>query len=67
MERAYKQKLHSNVQINFSRAGEISYWAKKLNIESHELQKQFEHFDFSMSKVIAHYQNGNHITNNNND
>lgn len=51
-----KEKLDSNIQVNFNKSKEVDYWAKKLNISSIELQKKFEQFDFSISKLIAYYQ-----------
>jgi len=49
-----KEKLNSNVQVNFNGSTEIAYWSKKYNISQSLLQQIFQDNGFSMSKTI-HY------------
>ena len=51
----YQEKLNPNVQVNFNKSKEISYWAKKMNMDSLQLQKKFQEFG-SISKTIAYCQ-----------
>ena len=51
-----KEKLNENVQVNFNKSPEISYWAKKLNMNEMELQKTFKEMGSSISKTIAYCQ-----------
>lgn len=55
----HKEKLNANVQVNFNKSTEISYWAKKLNMNEMELQRKFEEMGSSISKTIAFCQQGN--------
>ena len=52
----HKEKLNDNVQVNFNKSSEISYWAKKLNMNELELQKKFQEMGSSISKTIAYCQ-----------
>jgi len=47
-----KEKLNSNVQVNFNGSREIAYWSKKYNISQDILQKIFEDSGYSISKTI---------------
>lgn len=49
-----KEKLNSNVQVNFNGSREIAYWSKKYNISQDILQKIFEDSGSSISKTIAY-------------
>ncbi len=51
----YQEKLNSNVQVNLNKSKEISYWAKKMNMNSAQLQKKFEELG-SISRTIAYCQ-----------
>jgi hypothetical protein len=55
--RVFKEKVNSNVQFNFNNSTEISYWAKKLNIETVQLQQIFVSLGSSISKTIAYCNN----------
>jgi len=47
-----KEKLNSNIQVNFNGSREVAYWSKKYNISQDILQKIFEDNGFSISKTI---------------
>ncbi len=47
-----KEKLNSNIQVNFNKSPEVAYWSKKYNISQDILQKIFEESGFSISKTI---------------
>jgi len=47
-----KEKLNSNVQVNFNGSREVAYWSKKYNISQDILQKIFQDNGFSISKTI---------------
>ncbi len=59
--RAYKEKINPNVQFNFNKSTEISYWAKRLNMDAGRLQQIFEQLGSSISKTIAYCRNENNF------
>jgi hypothetical protein len=53
MSRVAKEKLNTNVQVNFNKSQEVAYWSKKYNISQEVLQKIFEGTGYSISKTIS--------------
>lgn len=51
----YQAKLNENIQVNFNNSKEMSYWAKKMNLDPLQLQKKFEEIG-SISKTITYCQ-----------
>jgi len=47
-----KEKLNSNVQVNFNKSSEVAYWSKKYNISQEILQQIFADSGYSISKTI---------------
>ncbi|MFL9483077.1 hypothetical protein ACI6Q2_09905 [Chitinophagaceae bacterium LWZ2-11] len=54
----HKEKMTTNVQVNFNKSQEITYWAKKYNISRELLQKIFKDADYSIPKMITALEAG---------
>ena len=52
MLQAHKERKSDNIQVNFNISKEVAYWARKYNIEPHQLKSIFEQTGYSISRTI---------------